>query len=74
MKSLYVTLLSFGLAATLPGHGFAQTMVQKVACKDDAKKFCQGVQPGNGRMLVCLAPHKEQLSDACRLVIEKNGH
>jgi Golgi apparatus protein 1 len=36
------------------------------ACKADAAKVCNQVQPGGGRMLRCLAASKEQLSAPCR--------
>jgi hypothetical protein len=38
----------------------------KTACDADIKKFCDEVQPGEGRVLKCLADVKDQLSGDCR--------
>lgn len=39
------------------------------ACKADAETVCKGVQPGQGRVLRCLAENKEKLSSGCRAEI-----
>ena len=36
------------------------------ACKADAETLCKGVQPGQGRIMRCLAEHKDKLSSGCR--------
>ena len=36
------------------------------ACKGDAQTFCKGVQPGQGRVLRCLAENKGKVSSGCR--------
>lgn len=41
------------------------------ACKDDAAKFCPGIEPGEGRILKCLLEHKEELSEPCRKSMQK---
>lgn len=35
------------------------------SCKDDIKKFCQGVKAGQGRVKKCLTEHEAELSDTC---------
>ena len=35
-------------------------------CKADVEKFCQGVQPGGGRIAACLKQHKDEVSPACK--------
>ncbi len=35
------------------------------ACRSDVQTFCQGVQPGGGRIKDCLQDHYKQISDAC---------
>jgi hypothetical protein len=41
------------------------------ACEADAKKLCAGVQPGGGRIIQCLAQHKDEVSDACKQAVIK---
>jgi hypothetical protein len=42
----------------------------KEACKGDLDKYCKGVQPGQGRLVKCLADNKDKLSGSCKGVIE----
>ena len=35
-------------------------------CAADAKKFCDDVRPGGGRMYKCLTSHDAELAPACR--------
>ena len=35
-------------------------------CKADLEKFCQGVQPGEGRIAKCLNEHEAELSQECK--------
>ena len=39
------------------------------ACSNDAAALCQGVQPGQGRLLVCLRAYSDRLSSRCRKVV-----
>jgi len=41
------------------------------ACKADAETLCKGVQPGRGRIMRCLAEHKDKLSADCRTEISE---
>lgn len=41
------------------------------ACKPDVEKFCQGVQPGGGRIVACLKQHEAELSESCKAVFAR---
>jgi hypothetical protein len=41
------------------------------ACNSDAEKFCQGIQPGGGRIRACLKSHEAELSEACKVVFDR---
>lgn len=43
---------------------------QRAACKSDYDKFCKGTMPGGGRVLACLNKQHDQLSDACKKVVD----
>jgi Cysteine rich repeat len=40
------------------------------ACRGDTQKFCKDVLPGEGRILKCLREHMQELSNACRKILE----
>jgi len=71
MRSL---ALATGLLLAATAGAFAQTTPeQRQACGGDVQKFCQGVSPGGGRILECLAKQKDKLSDACKKVVASQG-
>jgi hypothetical protein len=43
----------------------------RAACQSDAQTLCRGVPPGGGRILNCLAQHKNAVSDACKQAVMK---
>ena len=43
------------------------------ACREDAEKFCAGIQPGGGRIAICLKQNLESLSPACKQVMEQEA-
>ena len=68
---------SQGTPAPAPGAPPAMTRreqaaVMRHACGGDFRAFCQGVQPGGGRALHCLADHQESLSPSCREALARH--
>jgi Cysteine rich repeat len=57
-------LFSAGAPAQEPPVAHGLTVRQ--ACEPDVQKFCEGVQPGGGRIKACMAQHKNELSQPCR--------
>jgi hypothetical protein len=63
-----VVVLSVGIS----GAAFAQNLTaeQRSACKPDYDKYCSGTMPGGGRIVACLNKQRDQLSDACKKVLD----
>ena len=66
-------LMAAALALMSSSAVFAQTAQERAACQGDFKKLCPGVMPGGGRVLDCLAKHKEKVSEACQKVLAAHG-
>jgi hypothetical protein len=60
--------LCFAFLSSLPAY--PQTAAERAACESDYKKFCEGVQPGDNRIIECLAGHLQSLSAECKKVVE----
>jgi Cysteine rich repeat len=67
MRGLLIVAIVLGLS---PGAAFAQTMAERMACRDDFSKYCKGVQPGGGRVIACLGKYEGKLSAACKKVVD----
>ena len=48
----------------------ADEQVVRGVCKADKEKFCKDVQPGDGRIMQCLAENKASLSAECAKKVE----
>ena len=65
-------LLATAFALIALNSAIAQdlTAAQREACKGDYDKFCKGTMPGGGRILACLNKQRDQLSAACKQVVD----
>lgn len=45
----------------------ARKVVQ--ACKADLKQYCQGIQPGGGRIASCLQTNQANLTPTCKTAL-----
>jgi Cysteine rich repeat len=43
---------------------------QRAACQPDYNKYCKGTMPGGGRIIACLNKQRDQISDACKKVLD----
>ena len=68
---VFLSILGMVLALA-PGAAMAQTAAEREACQADFEKYCQGVEPGGGRVLECLGKHLDQLTPQCKSVVEAN--
>jgi hypothetical protein len=68
MSKLRFAVLVFAIGFS--GFALAQTADQRGACKADYDKYCAGTMPGGGRIVACLNKQHDQLTDACRKVLD----
>jgi hypothetical protein len=63
-----VVATAFGFSST----AFAQALTaeQRAACQADFAKYCKGTVPGGGRIIACLNKQRDQISDACKKVVD----
>ena len=69
---LFITAAIESAAADQPSAA-TSTLLNEVraACQADAQNLCPGVQAGGGRIISCLAQHKDTVSDACKQALIK---
>lgn len=56
------------IAATTASSAQNQRVLRDV-CLGDARSYCSTVQPGGGRLLLCLDKNRAKLTDACRVAL-----
>ncbi len=67
MKKLSTTLAASLLLLGAGVAGAQDDLLEYVvtSCETDLVQFCSTVNPGNGRLLHCVAAHEDQLSGQC---------
>jgi cysteine rich repeat protein len=46
------------------------TAAERTACQADFDKYCKGTVPGGGRIIACLNKQRDQISEACKKVLD----
>lgn len=64
MKNLICMTLA--LAAMTTGALAEERSEGPSACRADIQAFCKDIEPGGGRIMKCMAAHKDDLSDRCK--------
>ena len=70
MKHVALVAAALSLVSLNAAAAQDSTAAQRAACKGDYDKFCKGTMPGGGRVLACLNKQHDQLSDACKQVVD----
>ena len=67
------TQCQIALCQAVPSLEMALTTLSYLAgeCRDDLKKFCSDVKPGEGRLINCLDKKKDALTDRCKTAFEE---
>ncbi len=69
----WVSPLIFLSMSLFMTNAMAQTAAEQAACRSDFQKLCKGTKPGGGRVLACLSQQRDQLSEACRKVVDAHA-
>jgi hypothetical protein len=65
---LTIALLTPALAAGVSSAkepGYLDLMKVKSACSADIARFCNEIEPGKGRIMMCLKAHEAEVSKKC---------
>ena len=64
--------IAYIMAAIISTSALAANGNIMQACQADIKKYCSGVQPGGGRIALCLKPYSSTLSSECNALVIEN--
>jgi hypothetical protein len=70
MSNLHAAVLIVATGISSAASAQALTAEQRTACQADFDKYCKGTVPGGGRIIACLNKQRDQISDACKKVID----
>ncbi len=70
MSKLHAAVLIVATGFSSAAFAQALTAEQRTACQGDFDKYCKGTVPGGGRIIACLNKQRDQISDACKKVVD----
>jgi Cysteine rich repeat len=75
MYKICFVVVAFALGFSSAGFSSAAlaqalSAEQRAACQADYNKYCKGTMPGGGRIIACLNKQRDQISDACKKVLD----
>jgi Cysteine rich repeat len=66
-SSAIAGILALGAMTASAAEDIAESA--RAGCQKEITSFCKDVTPGEGRVLQCLAAHKDKLSNRCNYVL-----
>jgi hypothetical protein len=69
--SITLGMLAPAVAQTQPQISPDQRRALASACRSDVEKLCPGIQPGGGRIAICMRGKIDQASAGCREAMAK---
>jgi hypothetical protein len=70
MHKIRFVVVAIALGFSSAAFAQALSAEQRAACQADYAKYCKGTMPGGGRIIACLNKQRDQISDACKKVID----
>jgi hypothetical protein len=70
LSRLCFIVLASGAGFSTAALAQALSAEQRAACQADYNKYCKGTMPGGGRIIACLNKQRDQISDACKKVLD----
>ena len=78
LKSILLLSVAIAVTAVAQSEGNAQSLRERlsnavnkleIGCGEDVRRFCGSVTPGEGRTLLCIMAHEDQVSRKCDLTL-----
>ncbi len=70
MSKLHAAVLIVATGFSSAAFAQALTAEQRAACQGDFGRYCKGAVPGGGRIIACLNKQRDQISEACKKVVD----
>lgn len=70
-RTVAAILVAVPCAAAAQDLTFKQKIELNRTCEPDIRKLCDGVSPGEGRLIACARAHEAELSPACAKLLNE---